>query len=58
MKKIKEFKNVYLEYPETLTIDDSLLLLIKEREELLKTKIFVNDETEELNETLENVRTR
>jgi hypothetical protein len=58
MKKIKEFKNVYLEYPETLTIDDSLLLLIKEREELLKTKIFVNDETEELNETIENVRTR
>jgi hypothetical protein len=58
MKKIKEFKNVYLEYPETLAIDDSLLLLIKEREELLKTKIFVNDETEELNETIENVRTR
>jgi hypothetical protein len=58
MKKIKEFKNVYLEYPETLVIDDSLLLLIKEREELLKTKIFVNDETEELNETIENVRTR
>ena len=58
MKKIKEFKNVYLEYPETLTIDDSLLLLIKEREELLKTKIFVNDETDELNENLENVRTR
>lgn len=58
MKKIKEFKNVYLEYPETLTIDDSLLLLIKEREELLKTKIFVNDETDVLNETIENVRTR
>ena len=58
MKKIKEFKNVYLEYPETLAIDDSLLLLVKEREELLKTKIFVNDETEELNETIENVRTR
>lgn len=58
MKKIKEFKNVYLEYPETLAIDDSLLLLVKEREELLKTKIFVNDENEELNETIENVRTR
>ncbi len=58
MKKIKEFKNVYLEYPETLAIDDSLLLLIKEREELLKTKIVINNETDELNETIENVRTR
>ncbi len=45
MKKIKEFNNVYLEYPEIYSLkEDAINLLKQEREELLKTKIVVSRE--------------
>lgn len=45
MKKIKEFNNVYLEYPEIYSLkEDEINLLKQEREELLKTKIVVSRE--------------
>ena len=45
MKKIKEFNNVYLEYPDTYSLKENEINLLKqEREELLKTKIIVSRE--------------
>jgi hypothetical protein len=45
MKKIKEFNNVYLEYPDIYSLkEDEINLLKQEREELLKTKIVVSRE--------------